>query len=280
MTAEQDCWVAPPTTSETVPPVSSGHTLPEDIRVPWGWIDILIFVALYLGSLALCGLIVWLGFSAVGIKLEQLRASNYYTGLSTLIAQGLQSILVLGYFAAQMHFQFGAPVWRTLGWRSLEPSAGHHGSPYLRYIFVGLALSVVVELASSTVQTKNQLPIEKLFQDKANAILLMVMAVALAPIVEETIFRGYLYPVIARSFGVGPGIVITGTLFGSVHAIQLWGGWVQIALIIFVGIIFTYVRSHARSVLASYLVHVSYNAFPLILFLAVTRGFHRIPVGP
>ena len=52
------------------------------------------------------------------------------------------------------------------------------------------------------------------------------MGVLLAPVLEETIFRGYIYPVVARSFGINAGILVTGTLFGLLHASQLWGGWV------------------------------------------------------
>ena len=53
---------------------------------------------------------------------------------------------------------------------------------------------------------------------------------------------------IARSFGIGAGVVITGTLFGLLHAPQLWGGWGQICFLIVVGIIFTYVRAISRTV--------------------------------
>jgi hypothetical protein len=64
------------------------------------------------------------------------------------------------------------------------------------------------------------------------------------------------------------------------HAAQLWGGWAQIALLILVGIIFTYVRSQTHTVVASYLVHLGYNSFPLIVFLVATRGFRNLPGGP
>jgi membrane protease YdiL (CAAX protease family) len=108
----------------------------------------------------------------------------------------------------------------------------------------------------------------------------MVMSVLLAPLVEETIFRGYLYPVLARSFGVGAGVVITGTLFGLMHAPQLWGGWGQIMLLIGVGIIFTAARAVSRTVVASYLLHVSYNSFLFIAFLVATHGLRQFPPGP
>ena len=107
-------------------------------------------------------------------------------------------------------------------------------------------------------------------QNREAALALMAMSVLLAPIVEETIFRGYLYPVAARSFGIPAGIIVTGTIFGLLHAEQLWGGWAQISLLVVVGIVFTWVRAAKRTVLASYLLHVSYN------FLIVITGLRSL----
>jgi hypothetical protein len=121
---------------------------------------------------------------------------------------------------------------------------------------------------------------EQLFQDRRTAALLVLMAVLLAPVVEETIFRGYLYPLIARTFGITTGIAATGILFGLLHAPQLWGGWVQIGLLILVGIVFTYVRAVTRTVLGSYLLHVSYNSFISIAFLISTHGLRVLNPGP
>ena len=55
--------------------------------------------------------------------------------------------------------------------------------------------------------------------------------------------------------------VLAPDLFGLLHAPQLWGGWVQIVSLVLVGIILTYVRAVTRTVLASYLLHLSYNFF-------------------
>jgi membrane protease YdiL (CAAX protease family) len=254
--------------------------LPEDIRVPWSWGSLLLFIFLYLFSLILSGALVGAGFAVFGIRPEQIRNSANYTGLLAVIAQGLQSLLILAYLAAQTEYWFGWRPWRALGWRPLESGSATRAVVYLKYVFGGFALSMIIQLASASLQTKTHLPIEKLFQDKTNALLLLVMAVTIAPLVEETIFRGYIYPVLARSFGVRTSIIVTGTLFGLLHAVQLWGGWLQIALIILVGIIFTYVRSQTRTVVASYLVHLGYNSFPLIVFLVATRGLRNIPGGP
>jgi len=93
--------------------------------------------------------------------------------------------------------------------------------------------------------------------------------------VPQSIFRGYLYPVAARSFGVGTGVVITGTLFGLLHAGQLWGGWWQITLLAMVGIVFTIARSATRTVVASYVLHASYNALPVIATLLSSARFRH-----
>lgn len=140
-------------------------------------------------------------------------------------------------------------------------------------------LSIVVQLGSIAVGTKAKLPIETFFQDRRTALLLMLMSVLLAPLFEETVFRGYIYPVVARTFGITTGIIATGTLFGLLHAEQLWGGWGQIGLLILVGIVFTWLRAVTKTVLASYLVHLSYNSFLFFAFLFTSHGLRSLPSG-
>jgi membrane protease YdiL (CAAX protease family) len=107
----------------------------------------------------------------------------------------------------------------------------------------------------------------------------LLIAVTLAPVLEETIFRGYIYPVVARSLGVGTSIIVTGTLFGILHAQQLWPAWGQIALLIIVGIVFTYARSRAGTVVASYLMHLGYNGFLFVGYLIASHELHNLPGG-
>jgi hypothetical protein len=102
------------------------------------------------------------------------------------------------------------------------------------------------------------------------------LGVLVAPLVEETIFRGFLYPVIARRLGIAAGIAVTGTLFGLMHAAQLWGGWGQIALLILVGVVLTWVRARTGTVAASYFVHLGYNGLQLVGYLIyVVGGTHH-----
>src|SRR5438034_8357275 len=66
------------------------------------------------------------------------------------------------------------------------------------YFLSGSGLSLFVIGASSRVKNAEHVPIQEMFKSRSGAMLLMTMAVLVAPLVEETVFRGYLYPVFAR----------------------------------------------------------------------------------
>jgi membrane protease YdiL (CAAX protease family) len=266
-----------PTVRESPAPV--GRPVPEDLRAPWNWIDLLLFVLIAFAVTIALGIIVFLGFAAFGVKLSQLRSSPREEGLFTIINQLLMFAALIGYLAVQMRLRFGAPFWRTIGWRPMETGHAPRALTYLGFVTGGFFLAVVVQVASAAFGTKARLPMEALFQDRLVALLILLMAVLVAPVVEETIFRGYIYPVVARSFGQGVGVVATGTLFGLLHASQLWGGWVQIGLLVFVGIVFSYARAVKRTVLASYLLHVSYNFFVSLAFVIGSHWLRALPSG-
>jgi uncharacterized protein len=258
----------------------AGVPLPEDLRVPWGWTDLLLLVILYIAGSIVVSVPVLIGFLLAGVSRAELSHSPGVQGLFVIVNQALLSVSVLAYLFAEMRLRYRSPFWRTIGWRPLETHHASRGLAYLSIFAGGFLFSLLIQFASAAFGTKAKLPIETLLQDQRNAILFMLMAVTIAPVLEETIFRGYIYPVLARSFGVGAGIVVTGTLFGLLHALQLWGGWIQIGLMVIVGIFFTYVRSVTRTVVASYLLHLSYNSVPLLVYIIASHGFHRLPVGP
>jgi membrane protease YdiL (CAAX protease family) len=254
--------------------------LPDDLRVPWNWIDLLLLVAVaFLGTIGITLLLIK-GFAIFGISFRQIQKSASDENLFLIFNQTLLSALLLAYLAAQMRHSFHAPFWRTIGWRPLETGQTPRAVAYLGLILSGFLLAILVTMSSAVFKAPKQTPIEQFFQDRRSALLLMSMAVLLAPVLEETIFRGYIYPVIARSFGVNTSILVTGTLFGLLHASQLWGAWVQIVLLIVVGIIFTYARARTHTVVASYLLHVSYNSCLFLGFLVASHGLHHFPAAP
>jgi membrane protease YdiL (CAAX protease family) len=109
--------------------------------------------------------------------------------------------------------------------------------------------------------------------------MLMAFGILLAPVVEEMMFRGFLYPVVARRFGIVTGIMTTGILFGAFHAMQLWGAWEQIALLGLVGIVLTWVRARSHTIVASYIIHVAYNSTLFAGVILATHGLSKFPAG-
>ena len=258
-------------------PPAMMQALPEDLRVPWGWIDLLLFVLIaFFGTLVL-GVALVIGFHLLGASREQAqKVFGERTSVSVLLQIALDFAL-LGFLAAQVRLRFHAPFWRTIGWRPLEAEGRSRGRTVLLLILAGFVLDVVVTLASAISPPKQQLPIEALFRDTRTAILFMLVAVVVAPVIEETIFRGYIYPVLARSWGVPAGVLATGLLFGGLHAPQLWGGWAQIAALVIVGIALTLVRASTRTVVASFIVHTSYNSIQVLAILIGTHGLRHFP---
>lgn len=249
---------------------------PESFNVPWGWVDVFVILPLVgLGLIVIFGLIV----SAATVALLHvppvyIRAHATFIGI---LAQVLMELSLLGFFAMQIRGRSRLPLWSTIGWRPLRPRTTSRPAAYFGLILGGVGLALLVSAVSAAFPPTHPLPIEKIYSSRPLTLLFMFTAVTVAPFVEETIFRGYLFPVAARSFGVVGGIVFTGAVFGLLHGIQLWGGWWQIGLLVIVGILFTFARASTRTNLASFLLHISYNGLQVFALLVMMYGPKHFP---
>lgn len=255
----------------------TNHYVTDDIRVPWSWTDLVLFVVLAIAGFILISLFVGLAIAVSGANFRSIQNNPHDINLLSIAIQVLVDLGLLAYLVAQMRLRFRSPFWHTIGWRKLDTGRIPPLAFYSGLILSGFFLSIIVSLGSSLFPPAKNLPIETLFQDRYATVLFMSVAVLIAPLVEETIFRGYIYPVVARSFGKVWGILATGTLFGLLHASQLWGGWSQIALLVFVGVVLTFARALSRTVVASFVIHTSYNSVQVIGLLVATHGLRHLP---
>jgi uncharacterized protein len=258
---------------------SASRPLPDDLRVPWDWIDLLLLFLISVCALFCLSFLFAVGMGLLHMNAGQIQKSASVRNLFGVIVQIGLDLFLLGYLAVQMRVRFQSPFWRTIGWRPLEMDGPSRALIYSGLAFAGIFLQAIVETASSAFAPKRQLPIQAVLEDRHAAILFMMVAVLLAPLVEEIIFRGYIYPVVARTFGVTASVVATGTLFGLLHAPQLWGGWWQVTLLILVGIIFTLARAVSKTVITSFILHTSYNSLQVIIWLVGTYGLRYFPFG-
>jgi membrane protease YdiL (CAAX protease family) len=291
----------PITYAATLPPAGSysqNLAIPEDLRISWYWPHFILF----------------LFFAGASFVVVQTALFFYYGPRQPMPRAELEKYLLnkpqfifgtnILWYAAVFFFLYvtlsvlrDAPFWSSLGWTKLKARvSGSWGSPSA-FFFSGCALAIFVGLASSRVHTKENMPIQELFKNRENAVLLMCMAVLIAPLVEETVFRGYLYPLFARMAytfarrlgkesaeavrtGTRISILLTGVLFGLMHGSQLGWNWGVVGLLILVGVIFTFVRARTGTVLASFLLHLGYNSMIAVTTVIGTHGFTRIPTSP
>jgi len=263
--------------SPPAPPYRAG--ISDDLHVPWDWLEVALFVILgVIGSVV----VTW-GMAQVAVRFFGANSSDVFGAtMSTaksvvvLISQAMLDGFAILYLYLMLVARTDAPFWPSIGWREMRPGAGKIRDSALQFLAGGAVLAIVVSFAGGFLNSKGTLPIEELLKARVSILLFGILGVLVAPLVEETIFRGFLYPVIARRLGIAAGVAITGTLFGLMHAAQLWGGWGQIALLILVGVVLTWVRARTGTVAASYFVHLGYNGLQLVGYLIyVVSGPHH-----
>lgn len=265
------------------PPSQDHSTTPEDIRTPWGWIDLGLFIVFgIVSSLVLAGVTIGIAIVFFGLHARDFTGGgpNTTKAVFLVVTQALWSFGALLYLFVMIRLRTSASFWQTIGWHRLRAGISNRHSVIAGYLGAGAALAVLVSIAGRFVGQEQQLPIEQIFRTRVAVILLMAFGILLAPVVEETLFRGFLYPVLARSLGIPAGVIVTGIFFGAMHAEQLWGGWGQIGLLVGVGIVLTWVRASSGTVIASYLMHLGYNTLLFVGFFVATGGLKHIPGAP
>jgi uncharacterized protein len=93
-------------------------------------------------------------------------------------------------------------------------------------------------------------------------VAIIVLAVVVAPISEEFIFRFFIYGVIRRYFGVGAGLIFNGLLFAAAHT-----HLPSAAPLFVLGVCFTLAYEWSGSILVSMAMHTLFNSAQLV-FLA------------
>jgi membrane protease YdiL (CAAX protease family) len=254
-------------------------SLPEDLRISWSWLHFAVFFSFVVVSFFIVQISFMVYYAAPLSHLSDKKDFERFALSKPVFAVGsmvLLYALVLLFLYVTLSVLPGLPFWRTLGWRRItRPNTRRSRSPWI-FFFAGCGLSLAVLVATYKMQPPEDVPIEELFHYKNTAILFMAMAVLVAPLVEETVFRGYLYPLFAKSFGVANSVIITGVLFGLMHGAQLGWTWSLVLVLITVGVIFTFVRARTGSVFASFLLHLGYNSVIALITILGTEGFTKM----
>jgi membrane protease YdiL (CAAX protease family) len=144
------------------------------------------------------------------------------------------------------------------------------------FLLAGFVLSVALQILAHFLPIPKELPIDNFFRTPAEAWVLGIVSVALAPLMEELFFRAFLYPVLARRLGLPIAVVLTALAFAALHGAQLMFSWGPVLVIFLVGLVLTIVRAKTNSVAASVLIHMAYNGTITVAMFAATDGFRHL----
>lgn len=104
--------------------------------------------------------------------------------------------------------------------------------------------------------------------------LLFVMAVIMAPFLEEALFRGVLFPALRRRMGFVPAALLVTALFTGLHAVQTGGYLPALAAIAITGYLLAWLREASGSLWPPVIFHMGFN-FTALLPVLLLGG--RLP---
>lgn len=145
-------------------------------------------------------------------------------------------------------------------------------------LITGTALALISDLGEVVLHRwiPDSLPITEFFKDRPSALLLGAFGVLVAPLMEELLFRGFLYPALARWTGAVVSVIITASAFTLLHGAQLGYSWAPLLLIFVVGVTLTVTRARTNSVATCVIVHMTYNFVLLLQTYIATHGFRQM----
>jgi membrane protease YdiL (CAAX protease family) len=218
----------------------------------------------------------------IGLGLPLLVISALLVKLLTVIAPGTFSSAAAPLLAAQflgyglwffclyglLRLRYGRPFWRSLAW--VRPKGG-----WTMWGTAGPFVALGVVALGALLRTPEiQMPMKDLLSDRFSIILVGVFAVTLGPVCEELAFRGFLLPLLVRSFGPAAGIVLTALPFALLHGPQYAWSWRHLLLITLAGTAFGWVRYRTGSTEAATMMHSTYN---LTFFVAYLLQWKDLP---
>jgi hypothetical protein len=145
-------------------------------------------------------------------------------------------------------------------------------------LLTGTTLALISDIGEVVLHRwiPDSLPITEFFKDRPSALLLGAFGILVAPLMEELLFRGFLYPALARWTGTVVSIIVTASAFTLLHGAQLGYSWAPLLLIFVVGITLTVARARTNSVATCVIVHMTYNFILLLQTYIATHGFRQM----
>jgi uncharacterized protein len=243
-------------TEEQQPPVSPAEPEPPRSAGPfWGYHDLFLFFGLMVAGIVASSLL-------ARVIAAVLRLDASAEALEPLVAQLLLDGFVVLALAGIFRMQYEQPFWRSLAWTPMRLPA-----PWV--VVCGCGTAIVIALVAFAIHLPTGAnPLTDLLRDRTSVILMAAFGVTLGPLFEELVFRGFFQPLVVRSLGAAPGILVVAVPFGLLHFREYGNSWRHALLISAAGAAFGWMRHATGSTRASTLMHASYNALNFVALFA------------
>lgn len=276
-----ESWNNPmtPATPSVEPPSSAEEALAQPPPT-WNWLDgvFVLFGAflIYIVGSVILGIVDFaiegkhIGFWVIPASYLFLTVGTFFMIQIWLITHRQGSWRMVGFRV--MHARSYV---RGLGWLLLVALCG--------YIVTAIGSDIIVAIFDATSfhiksNVKELLPHGQSTVSVAQFVTLLLMAGVLAPITEETLFRGALYQGVAKSIeswagkfgGIAISAIVTGCVFGLFHLLGGGGELYTLPILAFLGIVLSLTFQFSGSLGGSMLVHASINS----ISIAVYYGAH------
>jgi membrane protease YdiL (CAAX protease family) len=228
--------------------------IPEFLEVPWGVRDVLWFVLIWLGLQLAFGaalaVLATMWPPAAGFLAAARRGDIGAAFTLNLVSVGM------GFGIVAMYLRRYKVGWERLGWRRVGVLRT------IKYLF-GIMLAFVLLANVMLVLVKLLVPEFNIDQPQSNEFttavhtnpsLALVALVLIPPIIEETIFRGFVFPALSKRTGLIWGALISSLLFGVAHG--------QANLFVYttvLGLLLCFMYVRLRSIVPGILVHMLNN---------------------
>ena len=228
----------------------------RDTRAFWGFEDL----ALFLGAILPAW---WLGTRVVRLGLTLTPNAFSNEAVRQLAFQSAIYALLVGTLYSVITSRYRRPFWQSMGW--VAPERGKWWC-----IFGGPALAIGLSILGVVLRTPAiSTPMESLISKAPLAFAFF--AVVLGPLFEELLFRGFLLPLLQRSLGPWPAILLAASGFAMLHGQQYQWAWQQLLVIGLAGVAFGYARYKTGSTAAAALLHGGYNLTFFVGYLIQNR---------
>ena len=147
---------------------------------------------------------------------------------------------------------------------------------------LGVAVAAVSSYLIVSREVQPSTPLGDVLESSNGSLMIFIffmMAIFLAPIFEEIIFRGYLFYVFSKFKGQVFAIYSIAIIFALLHLEQYWGDWLAILMVGGLGLILSYLRAWTNTSVATMVTHFFYNGamtiLPVILVVIANPTYYE-----